>query len=122
MLQRFIFAIFSKGPPATNRESPRERGGERGLSSAFSLSSLFLRARPRALPFPSSDFSEKHSSQTRGEKKCEVFTLLFTPGSQRQFKEGDAAAVGCMVDSCRTCASCQAGHEQFWRAFPHPYL
>jgi uncharacterized zinc-type alcohol dehydrogenase-like protein len=23
-----------------------------------------------------------------------------------------------MVDSCRTCASCQAGHEEFLRAFP----
>ena len=35
-----------------------------------------------------------------------------------KFKEGDAAAVGCMVDSCRTCASCQAGHEQFCERFP----
>ena len=25
-----------------------------------------------------------------------------------KFKVGDLAAVGCMVDSCRTCASCQA--------------
>ncbi|HEX4346123.1 MAG TPA: NAD(P)-dependent alcohol dehydrogenase [Vicinamibacterales bacterium] len=29
------------------------------------------------------------------------------------FKAGDLAAVGCMVDSCRTCASCQEGLEQF---------
>jgi len=29
------------------------------------------------------------------------------------FKEGDIAAVGCMVDSCRTCASCRAGLEQY---------
>ena len=27
----------------------------------------------------------------------------------RKFKEGDLAAVGCMVDSCRTCASCREG-------------
>jgi alcohol dehydrogenase (NADP+) len=26
---------------------------------------------------------------------------------------GDLAGVGCMVDSCRTCASCQAGEEQY---------
>lgn len=26
---------------------------------------------------------------------------------------GDLAAVGCLVDSCRTCASCQGGLEQF---------
>jgi len=31
----------------------------------------------------------------------------------KKFKEGDLAAVGCMVDSCRTCESCQEGLEQF---------
>lgn len=30
-----------------------------------------------------------------------------------KFKEGDHAAVGCMVDSCRTCASCRRGLEQY---------
>ena len=29
------------------------------------------------------------------------------------FKPGDLAAVGCMVDSDRTCPECQAGLEQF---------
>jgi uncharacterized zinc-type alcohol dehydrogenase-like protein len=29
------------------------------------------------------------------------------------FKVGDLAAVGCMVDSCRTCPSCRAGLEQY---------
>ncbi len=31
----------------------------------------------------------------------------------RKFKEGDLAAVGCMVDSCRTCSACREGQEQF---------
>src|ERR1700734_1791665 len=31
----------------------------------------------------------------------------------KKFKEGDIAAVGCMVDSCRTCASCVGGEEQY---------
>jgi alcohol dehydrogenase (NADP+) len=31
----------------------------------------------------------------------------------KKFKEGDLAAVGCLVDSCRTCASCRAGKEQY---------
>src|SRR5271165_3007921 len=31
----------------------------------------------------------------------------------KKFKEGDFAAVGCMVDSCRTCANCRAGEEQY---------
>ena len=33
----------------------------------------------------------------------------------QKFKEGDMAAVGCMVDSCRKCASCLAGEEQIAR-------
>ncbi|HEX4349714.1 MAG TPA: NAD(P)-dependent alcohol dehydrogenase [Verrucomicrobiae bacterium] len=36
----------------------------------------------------------------------------------KKFKVGDLAAVGCMVDSCRTCSSCQAGLEQFCLSFP----
>ncbi len=31
----------------------------------------------------------------------------------RKFKAGDIAAVGCLVDSCRTCSSCAKGLEQF---------
>ena len=30
-----------------------------------------------------------------------------------KFKAGDLAAVGCMVDSCRTCETCQQGLEQY---------
>jgi len=30
-----------------------------------------------------------------------------------KFKAGDIAAVGCMVDSCRTCPDCQDGLEQY---------
>ncbi len=31
----------------------------------------------------------------------------------KQFKPGDLAAVGCLVDSDRTCPQCKAGYEQF---------
>jgi len=31
----------------------------------------------------------------------------------KRFKVGDAAGVGCFVDSCRECASCKEGLEQF---------
>jgi uncharacterized zinc-type alcohol dehydrogenase-like protein len=31
----------------------------------------------------------------------------------KDFKEGDLAAVGCMVDSCRTCENCRDDLEQF---------
>jgi alcohol dehydrogenase (NADP+) len=30
-----------------------------------------------------------------------------------RFREGDLAGVGCFVDSCRRCGSCQEGEEQF---------
>ena len=35
----------------------------------------------------------------------------------KKFKEGDIAALGCMVDSCRECASCLAGEEQYCEKF-----
>jgi alcohol dehydrogenase (NADP+) len=31
----------------------------------------------------------------------------------KSFKPGDLAAVGCLVDSCRTCSQCKSGLEQF---------
>jgi uncharacterized zinc-type alcohol dehydrogenase-like protein len=34
-------------------------------------------------------------------------------GQVRKLKEGDIAAVGCMVDSCRVCLSCKEGLEQY---------
>jgi uncharacterized zinc-type alcohol dehydrogenase-like protein len=34
-------------------------------------------------------------------------------GQVKNFKAGDLAGVGCFVDSCRTCPSCQAGNEQY---------
>jgi uncharacterized zinc-type alcohol dehydrogenase-like protein len=38
--------------------------------------------------------------------------------SVKKVKEGDMAAVGCMVDSCRTCPNCRAGQEQYCDAYP----
>jgi uncharacterized zinc-type alcohol dehydrogenase-like protein len=35
-----------------------------------------------------------------------------------RLKPGELGAVGCMVDSCRTCAHCRAGLEQYCVAFP----
>jgi alcohol dehydrogenase (NADP+) len=44
----------------------------------------------------------------------EIIGRVSKAGAQvRNFKEGDLAAVGCMVDSCRTCESCRQGLEQF---------
>jgi alcohol dehydrogenase (NADP+) len=44
----------------------------------------------------------------------EIVGRVTKVGSEvRKFKVGDVAAVGCMVDSCRVCPSCEAGDEQY---------
>jgi uncharacterized zinc-type alcohol dehydrogenase-like protein len=44
----------------------------------------------------------------------EILGRVVKVGAQvKKFKEGDLAAVGCMVDSCRTCENCREGYEQF---------
>jgi alcohol dehydrogenase (NADP+) len=44
----------------------------------------------------------------------EILGRVVKTGAQvKKFKEGDIAAVGCMVDSCRACESCREGLEQF---------
>jgi uncharacterized zinc-type alcohol dehydrogenase-like protein len=47
-----------------------------------------------------------------------VGRVVKTGSAVKKFKAGDIAAVGCMVDSCRTCASCRAGEEQYCDSFP----
>ncbi len=51
MLHRFIFAVFSKGPAATNRENHEGEGNE-GSLRLLALQPL-LAGSSRALPFPS---------------------------------------------------------------------
>jgi uncharacterized zinc-type alcohol dehydrogenase-like protein len=44
----------------------------------------------------------------------EIVGRVVRTGDQvSKFKVGDLAAVGCMVDSCRTCPNCRAGLEQY---------
>ncbi len=42
-----------------------------------------------------------------------VGRVMKVGGKVSGFKSGDLAAVGCMVDSCRKCASCKEGLEQY---------
>jgi uncharacterized zinc-type alcohol dehydrogenase-like protein len=42
-----------------------------------------------------------------------VGTVTRVGGDVQRFKAGDRAAVGCMVDSCRTCANCKNDLEQY---------
>jgi uncharacterized zinc-type alcohol dehydrogenase-like protein len=44
----------------------------------------------------------------------EIIGRVVKTGKQvKKFKEGEIAAVGCMVDSCRTCQNCKDNLEQF---------
>ena len=44
----------------------------------------------------------------------EILGRVAATGSEvTRFKVGDTVAVGCMVDSCRTCASCKDGLQQY---------
>jgi len=44
----------------------------------------------------------------------EIVGKVVKVGSQvKKFKTGDLAAVGCLVDSCRTCENCKDGLEQY---------
>ena len=61
--------------------------------------------------------------QARGEFPGSIFPMVpgheiagvvTAVGSQvSKFKVGDKVGIGCMVDSCRTCAQCQQGLEQY---------
>ncbi len=49
----------------------------------------------------------------------EIVGRVTKVGSEvKKFREGDLAAVGCMVDSCGTCPSCRGGEEQYCDCFP----
>ncbi|MDE1163172.1 MAG: NAD(P)-dependent alcohol dehydrogenase [Acidobacteriaceae bacterium] len=44
----------------------------------------------------------------------EIVGIVKAVGSSvSKFKVGDKAAIGCMVDSCRSCESCKSGEEQY---------
>jgi len=49
----------------------------------------------------------------------EIVGRVTKTGAQvKKFKVGDMAAIGCMVDSCRTCPNCREGLEQLCEAGP----
>ena len=68
--------------------------------------------------------SDLHQARNEWEKNMpttypcvpghEIVGRVVKAGSAvRKFREGDLAAVGCLVDSCRTCAACKDGQEMF---------
>src|ERR1700761_4347418 len=47
-----------------------------------------------------------------------VGRVVKTGNAVTKFKEGDLAAVGCMIDSDRTCEACRQGEEQYCASQP----
>lgn len=63
--------------------------------------------------------NEWHNTQYPCVPGHEIVGRVLRVGSAvTRFKPGDLSAVGCMVDSCRSCTSCQAGLEQYCLSFP----
>ncbi|MCW0397355.1 Aldehyde reductase YahK [Xanthomonas sacchari] len=58
--------------------------------------------------------NEWHNTQYPSVPGHEIVGRITAVGDQvSAFKVGDLAGVGCMVDSCRHCASCADGEEQY---------
>jgi alcohol dehydrogenase (NADP+) len=58
--------------------------------------------------------NEWHFTQYPAVPGHEIVGTVTAVGSGvKKFKVGDSVGVGCLVDSCRTCANCRAGEEQF---------
>jgi uncharacterized zinc-type alcohol dehydrogenase-like protein len=58
--------------------------------------------------------NEWHFTQYPAVPGHEIIGRVSKVGPEaKKFKVGDAVGVGCLVDSCRTCAECRDGLEQF---------
>jgi uncharacterized zinc-type alcohol dehydrogenase-like protein len=74
-----------------------------------------------------------HSDIHAARNEWEHTTYPFVPGHEiigrvvtagkgvKRFKEGQRVGVGCFVNSCRTCASCKAGQENYCAAMIMTY-
>lgn len=69
--------------------------------------------------FVRNDFSESTPTSYPCVPGHEIVGRVTKAGSAvKKFKEGDTGAVGCMVDSDRTCSSCREGEEQYCASMP----
>ena len=86
MLQRFNFALFSKGPPVTNGKARKRGRGTRDFY--FPLSGLFLRESSRvAVSFLGGRFANNLALVgDRGE--CLQLSLALVPLRARSFEDG----------------------------------
>lgn len=98
------------------------RNAKSGLS-AFTFTPRQLRADDVQIEILFCGVCHSDLHQARNEWKSTIYPIV--PGHEivgrvtaigdavDQFALGDIVGVGCMVDSCRTCTSCQEGLEQY---------
>jgi alcohol dehydrogenase (NADP+) len=128
---------------AAVQEEPRTQGAQTFIAKAYAAGSATSRLAPaevrRRTPGPQDVQIEIHYCgvchsdlhQVRDEWRSVMPTVYpCVPGHEivghivkagsavKKFKEGDIAAVGCMVDSCRSCPSCREGLEQYCERIP----
>src|ERR1700690_751449 len=125
-------------PPAQNLSSNAKTSNAKAFAAKSATSGLSATSIPRRAPRPQDIqieilycgvcHSDLHQVRNEWESMMptvypcvpghEIVGRVVAAGSAvKKFKEGDIAAVGCMVDSDRTCGSCRAGHEQFCESF-----
>lgn len=96
-------AIDPLGPHAIERREPQARDVE--------IDILFCGVCHSDLHFARNEWGMTQYPVVPGH---EILGRVTRVGKDvKKFKAGDLAAVGCLVDSCRTCTSCQEGLEQF---------
>ena len=127
-------AVQDSGQPQASRTRTSKAFAAASATSKLAPHSIQRRAPgPRDVQIEISHCGVCHSDlhQVRNEWESAMPTVYpCVPGHEivgkvsavgrevRGFKVGDTAAVGCMVDSDRTCASCRAGEEQYCESMP----
>ncbi|MGO8985574.1 MAG: NAD(P)-dependent alcohol dehydrogenase [Terriglobales bacterium] len=122
-------ALQDETQSSSNKTYPAKAYSANSATSALALGSIQRRApRPQDIQIEILYCGVCHSDlhQVRNEWVSMMPTVYpCVPGHEivgrvvkvgsavKKFKEGDVAAVGCMVDSCGVCPGCRAGEEQF---------
>jgi uncharacterized zinc-type alcohol dehydrogenase-like protein len=122
-------ALLDQAQPTSQKTYPAKVYSARSATSPLAPGSIQRRTpRPQDIQIEILYCGVCHSDlhQVRNEWESVMATVYpCVPGHEivgrvvkvgsavTKFKEGDIAAVGCMVDSCGVCPSCRAGEEQF---------
>jgi uncharacterized zinc-type alcohol dehydrogenase-like protein len=107
MIQTKGYAAYSSGAPLKSFEFKRRDV----LPKDVAIDVLFCGVCHSDLHSVNGDWGGEHFPLVPGHEIVGVVTAV---GPEvKHFKVGQNVGVGCLVDSCRTCAECKEGYEQF---------